>query len=64
LAYNRSRRPMDGVWDKTSPLLGLDNIVLTPQSASWTHEARANLAELIVRTVEAFACGRPINLVN
>jgi lactate dehydrogenase-like 2-hydroxyacid dehydrogenase len=51
-------------WDKTNPLLSLDNIVLSPQSASWTREARANLAELVVRTVEAFACGRPINLVN
>ena len=51
-------------WDKSNPLLGLDNIVLSPQSASWTREACGNLAEFVVRTVEAFACGRPINLVN
>jgi glycerate dehydrogenase len=50
--------------DKTNPLLSLDNIVLTPQSASWTREACANLAELVVGTVEAFARGQPINLVN
>ena len=51
-------------WDMTNPLLTLDNIVLSPQSASWTREACANLAELVVSTVEAFARGQPINLVN
>jgi len=42
----------------------LDNVVLTPQSASWTREASANLADCVVKTVEAFASGKPINLIN
>jgi lactate dehydrogenase-like 2-hydroxyacid dehydrogenase len=57
---------LDGLaeWDRTNPLLSLENVVFSPQSASWTREACASLAELVVRTVEAFAHGRPINLVN
>ena len=51
-------------WDPTNPLLGLSNIVLSPQSASWTREACVNLAASIVGTIEAFARGRPINIVN
>jgi lactate dehydrogenase-like 2-hydroxyacid dehydrogenase len=51
-------------WDSHNPLLSLDNVVLTPQSASWTREASANLADCVVMTVEAFARGKPINLVN
>jgi phosphoglycerate dehydrogenase-like enzyme len=51
-------------WDRHNPLLSLDNVVLTPQSASWTREASANLAECVVGTVEAFAAGKPINLIN
>jgi glycerate dehydrogenase len=51
-------------WTRTNPLLGLSNIVLSPQAAWWTREACANLAESVVRTVEAFARGQAINLVN
>ena len=51
-------------WDRSNPLLTLDNVVFAPQSASCTREASANLAESIVQTVEAFASGRPINLVS
>jgi lactate dehydrogenase-like 2-hydroxyacid dehydrogenase len=51
-------------WDRHNPLLSLDNVVLTPQSASWTREASANLAECVIGTVEAFAAGRPVNLIN
>lgn len=51
-------------WDIHNPLLSLDNVVLTPQSASWTREASANLADCVVKTVEAFASGKPINLIN
>jgi glyoxylate reductase len=50
-------------WDSHN-LLSLNNVVLTPQSASWTREASVNLAECVVKTVEAFARGKPINLVN
>jgi len=51
-------------WDRHNPLLGLDNVVLTPQSASWTREASAKLAESVVSTVEAFVGGKPVNLIN
>lgn len=51
-------------WDRTNPLLGLDNVVLSPSAAAWTVEAGANLAQSMVETVEAFARGRPINLIN
>jgi glycerate dehydrogenase len=50
--------------DQASPLLSLDNVVLSPQSAFWTREACATLAEIMVRNVEAFVSGQPINLVN
>jgi phosphoglycerate dehydrogenase-like enzyme len=51
-------------WDKTNPLLSLENVVLSPQSASWAREACTNLAEYVVSTVEAFARGEHVNLVN
>ncbi|MGH7186480.1 MAG: 2-hydroxyacid dehydrogenase, partial [Pseudomonadota bacterium] len=51
-------------WGSANPLLGLSNVVLTPQAAAWTREAGAALAESIVDTIEAFAHGRPINIVN
>jgi phosphoglycerate dehydrogenase-like enzyme len=50
-------------WDESNPLLGLKGVVLSPQSAAWTREACAGLAEAVVRTIEAFAQGSPINLV-
>jgi lactate dehydrogenase-like 2-hydroxyacid dehydrogenase len=51
-------------WDEANPLLTLDNVVLSPQAAFWTHEACATLVETLIGNVEAFVGGRPINLVN
>ncbi len=51
-------------WDQDNPLLGLDNIVLTPHTAWWTEEASRNFGDIIVTNIEAFIRGEPINLVN
>lgn len=51
-------------WDQNNPLLGLDNIVLTPHTAWWTEEASRNFGDIIVTNIEAFIKGEPINLVN
>ena len=51
-------------WDQDNPLLGLDNIVLTPHTAWWTEEASRNFGDIIVTNIEAFIKGEPINLVN
>jgi lactate dehydrogenase-like 2-hydroxyacid dehydrogenase len=51
-------------WDRANPLLGLDNVVLSPQSAAWTEEAGVRLADGVVATIEAFARGKPTNIVN
>lgn len=37
-------------------LFGLDNVVLTPHSASGTHETRQAMADLLLANVAAFAC--------
>ena len=50
--------------DKGAPLIALDNVVLSPQSAAWTLEACGNLAEAVVATVEAFARSEPNYIVN
>ena len=51
-------------WDQDNPLLGLENIVLTPHTAWWTEEASRNFGDIIVTNIEAFIKGKPINLVN
>ncbi len=51
-------------WDQDNPLLGLDNIVLTPHTAWWTEEASRNFGDIIVTNIETFIKGEPINLVN
>jgi len=51
-------------WDEGNPLLGLDNIVLTPHTAWWTEEASRNFGDIIVTNIETFIRGEPINLVN
>ncbi len=48
-----------------SPLLGLDNAVLTPHTAAFTHEAMNNMNAGIVDQIIDFARGeRPAHLVN
>ncbi len=51
-------------WDEGNPLLGLDNIVLTPHTAWWTEEASRNFGDIIVTNIETFIKGEPINLVT
>jgi D-3-phosphoglycerate dehydrogenase len=48
-----------------SPLLRLDNVVLTPHTAAFTHDAMKNMNVGIVDQIVAFARGeRPAHLVN
>ena len=51
-------------WDEDNPLLGLDNVVLSPHSAWWTQESRTNLADTIVSNVESFLRGESVNLAS
>lgn len=51
-------------WDQDNPLLGLENIVLTPHTAWWTEEASRNFGDIIVTNIETFIKGEPINLLN
>lgn len=51
-------------WNADNPLLGLKNVVLTPHEAFFTKESLENLSDLIVKNVESFVKGSPINLVN
>jgi glycerate dehydrogenase len=48
----------------SNPLLKLENVVLTPHSAFYTRESIPRRSQSIVRTVKAFLCGAPINIVN
>ncbi len=47
-----------------SPLLGLDNCIITPHIAWATGEARQRLMDAVVENVRAFLAGAPINVVN
>jgi len=48
-----------------SPLLALDNVVLTPHTAAFTHDAMNSMDVSIVEQVIDFAQGkRPVHLVN
>ena len=51
-------------WSSDNPLLALDNVVLTPHVGWFTEESLANLADIIVDNVEAFASGKPINVIS
>jgi lactate dehydrogenase-like 2-hydroxyacid dehydrogenase len=50
--------------DSGNPLLGLDNVVLSPHSAFFTREALRNRADSVVATVRAYLNGTPINIVS
>ena len=47
-----------------SPLLGLDNCLITPHIAWAAREARQRLMNTVVENVRAFQQGSPINVVN
>ncbi len=51
-------------YDKSNPLLSLDNVILTPHSAFYTKESLENCADIIVETVRNFIRGNPINIVS
>lgn len=51
-------------WDTSNPLLTLDNIVLTPHSAYYTEESIRNMGRMILKNVESFINGSPINLIS
>jgi phosphoglycerate dehydrogenase-like enzyme len=46
------------------PLLGLENVVLSPHSGSWTHEATDRLMAMPVDNIIAYLQGRPQHVVN
>lgn len=47
-----------------NPLLTAPNAFITPHIAWATSEARVRLMHVAVENVRAFACGRPVNVVN
>ena len=47
-----------------SPLLGLDNCLITPHIAWAAKEARQRLMNTVVKNVRAFLQGSPVNVVN
>jgi len=47
-----------------SPVLSLDNIIITPHSAWYTKESLSNSPEFIVKNIENFIKRRPRNLIN
>jgi phosphoglycerate dehydrogenase-like enzyme len=57
---------LDGMTDDgdQSLLLAMDNIVMSPLSASWTREALRKRADAIVASVEDYVKGCPINIVG
>lgn len=47
-----------------SKLRGFENAVLTPHSASQTHEARVRAAEECYQAIQGFLSGKPVNIAN
>lgn len=47
-----------------SPLLGLNNCLITPHIAWAAREARQRLMDTVVENVRAFQQGKPVNVVN
>ena len=47
-----------------SPLLGLDNCIITPHIAWATAEARQRLLDTVINNIRAFLSGQPVNVVN
>lgn len=55
-----SREPME----KTNPLLGAPNCIITPHMAWAPLESRQRIMDCTVKSIEAFLAGNPINTVN
>ena len=47
-----------------NPLLGLDNMFITPHIAWASHEARQRLMDTAVENARQFIAGTPVNQVN
>ncbi len=48
---------------KENPLLGLENVIITPHIAWASKESRLRLMEVAVRNAEAYLAGQPVNNV-
>jgi len=46
------------------PLLGLENVVLTPHTAYNTPESSANILDIAIDNVSAYFAGQPRNVVS
>ena len=54
-----------GAFKSNKEFFKLENVVLTPHCGSFTKESFfVNLPEIIVKNVESFARGKPVNIVN
>lgn len=51
-------------WSLKNPLIKLDSVVFSPHCGSSTKESLVNLADIIVKNIEAFVKGQPVNIVN
>ncbi len=49
--------------NKSHPLLGLENCILTPHNAWANIDARKRLIEIVADNIRAYTSGRPINVV-
>ncbi len=49
---------------KNNPLLGMDNVLITPHTAWFTAEAMNNIGGIMTQSVKAFVKGTPINTVS
>lgn len=47
----------------SSPLYTLDNVILTPHIGWQRLETRQRVVDMVALNIEAFACGKPRNLV-
>lgn len=50
--------------NSSNPLLTLENVVLTPHSGWYSRESFINIANSIVANIEAYAKGKPINVIT
>lgn len=51
-------------WTNANPLLGIENVVLTPHSAFFTDESLKNMADIIVDNIESYEKGQLKNVIN